>query len=124
MLAKLILTKLENYHCNSQQEYEAALLKIIQEIALLGLWRTKFFEKAVFYGGTALRILYGLDRFSEDLVFSLMSQNLDFSMTQYNQGVMRELQSLGFDVTVEEKRKQHNQLFGQLLLKLIHVNIF
>lgn len=50
-----------------------ALREIMQEIALLGLWRSKFFEKAAFYGGTALRILYGMDRFSEDLDFSLLT---------------------------------------------------
>lgn len=105
MIAEAILRRLDTYKCTSHQEYEGALLEIIQEIALLGLWRAKFFEKAVFYGGTALRILYGLDRFSEDLDFSLIAKSPNFEMAAYNAAVVRELSSLGFDVTVEEKKK-------------------
>lgn len=67
-----IKTMLEKYQCHSEQDYINALKEIFQEIALLGLWRAKFYEKAAFYGGTALRILYGLDRFSEDLDFTLL----------------------------------------------------
>ncbi len=44
---------LGRYSLNSSSDYENALKEIIQEIALLGLWRAKFFEKAAFYGGTA-----------------------------------------------------------------------
>ena len=67
-----IKTMLAKYECHSEQDYINALKEIFQEIALLGLWRSKFYEKAAFYGGTALRILYGLDRFSEDLDFTLL----------------------------------------------------
>ncbi len=105
MISEAVLKRLESYKCSTHQEYEAALLEIIQEIALLGLWRSKFFEEATFYGGTALRILYGLDRFSEDLDFSLLKKEPNFEMKSYHQSVVRELQSLGFDVTVEEKKK-------------------
>jgi predicted nucleotidyltransferase component of viral defense system len=59
---------LEKYQCKSEQDYINAIKEIFQEIALLGLWRAKFFEQAAFYGGSALRILYKLDRFSEDCV--------------------------------------------------------
>jgi predicted nucleotidyltransferase component of viral defense system len=59
---------LKRYVCKSRKDFENALKEIIQEVALLGLWRAKFFDKAAFYGGTALRIVYGLDRFSEDRV--------------------------------------------------------
>lgn len=47
----------------------------MQEIVLCGLSRAGFFKEAAFYGGTALRIFYGLDRFSEDMEFSLMTEN-------------------------------------------------
>lgn len=117
MIAEAILKRLERYKCSSQQEYEAALLEIIQEITLLGLWRSKFFEKGVFYGGTALRILYGLDRFSEDLDFSLMMKAPDFQMDVYTAGVTRELQSLGFEVTVEEKKKTADSAVKSAFIK-------
>ena len=63
---------LEKYHCVTPDDYRNALKEIIQEVALLGLFRGNFFDKAAFYGGSALRIFYGLERFSEDLDFSLM----------------------------------------------------
>ncbi len=57
-------TILRRYKCETRSQYERALKEILQEFALVGLWRAHFFEHAAFYGGTALRILYGLDRFS------------------------------------------------------------
>ncbi len=98
---------LKKYHCVSRNDYENALKEIIQEIALLGLWRTKFFEHAAFYGGTALRILYGLDRFSEDMDFSLLKKNLKFDLKKYNAGIKDELESYGFNVTVQTKQKSN-----------------
>lgn len=83
-----------------------ALKEIFQEIALLGLWRAKFYEKAAFYGGSALRILYGLDRFSEDLDFTLLRKDNQFQLAAYNQAVVDELASFGFDVEVECKNKK------------------
>ncbi|HOO47126.1 MAG TPA: nucleotidyl transferase AbiEii/AbiGii toxin family protein, partial [Deltaproteobacteria bacterium] len=65
-----VIQMLQKYPLNRLEDYTRALREIIQEVALLGLWRGKFFDKAAFYGGTALRILYGLDRFSEDLDFT------------------------------------------------------
>ncbi|NGX42767.1 MAG: hypothetical protein K940chlam7_01054, partial [Chlamydiae bacterium] len=70
---------LQRYKCVTEDDYTNALKEIIQEVALLGLWRAKFFEHAAFYGGTALRILYRLNRFSEDLDFSLLKKNRQFS---------------------------------------------
>ena len=75
-----IKTMLDRYNLKSADDYENVLKEIIQEIALLGLWRAKFFEKAAFYGGTALRLLYGLDRFSEDIDFSLLKPDHNFSV--------------------------------------------
>ena len=59
-MTNTIESLLKNYNPKSKTEYENAIQEIIQEISLLGLWRSKFFEHAAFYGGTALRILYGL----------------------------------------------------------------
>ena len=50
-----IKTMLAKYQCSSEQDYINALKEIFQEIALLGLWRAKFYEKAAFYGGTQPR---------------------------------------------------------------------
>ncbi len=102
---KVILSMLEEYHCVSDVDYENALKEIIQETALIGLWRAKFFEHAAFYGGTALRILYNLNRFSEDLDFSLIRPNEDFELNQYLKAIQGELLAFGFDVTIDMKNK-------------------
>ena len=71
-MSEAIQHMLDRYRVQTRDEYLDALREILQQVALLGLWRGKFFEHAAFYGGTALRILYGLDRYSEDLDFSLL----------------------------------------------------
>lgn len=98
---------LSNYHCASPHDYQNALKEIFQEIALLGLWRAKFFEHAAFYGGSALRILHGMQRFSEDLDFSLLQSNLDFDLSAYNKAIVTELAAFGFKVTMDTKVKSN-----------------
>ncbi len=120
---------LNRYSPNSSTQAIQALREIIQEIALVGLWRSKFFDKAAFYGGTALRIIYGLDRFSEDLDFSLLVADSDFDLNVYNTAVMQELKSFGFDVKVETKIKNIKTQIESALIKanttkeLIHIGL-
>lgn len=98
---------LERYACRTQDDYVNALREILQQLALLGLWRSKFFEHAAFYGGTALRVLHGLDRYSEDLDFSLLKPRADFSLGSYGEALRRELASFGFDVQFETRAKSN-----------------
>ena len=102
---QVLTAMMSRYACKSIADYNNALKEIIQEIALLGLWRSKFFEKAAFYGGTCLRIMYGLDRFSEDLDFSLLKPDKHFTFIKYLKGVQNELAAFGFHTTVETKKK-------------------
>ena len=92
-----------HYDCSSVEDYTRALHEVIQQIALLGLWRAKFFEHAAFYGGSALRILYDLDRFSEDLDFSLLVPDPTFSLSSSFASLERELASFGFSTTITSK---------------------
>jgi predicted nucleotidyltransferase component of viral defense system len=78
-LSELFEEKVEE----NRGQKERALAEILQSIALLGLSRSDFFDKAAFYGGTALRILHSLDRFSEDLDFSLLAPDPSFSLQKY-----------------------------------------
>lgn len=96
---------LEEYKPRNQEEATDALREIMQDIALAGLSRAGFFEKAAFYGGTALRIFYGLDRFSEDLDFSLLAVDPDFSLGKYQDAIVEEFRSLGMQVSIREKQK-------------------
>ncbi len=96
---------LQRYKCTTSADYRNALKEIIQELALFGLWRHKFFEHAAFYGGTALRILHGLNRFSEDLDFSLICPDPAFQLTSYENGIRLELEAFGFTLEVEVQQK-------------------
>lgn len=96
-----IARMLSRYKCQGLNDYINALREILQEIALLGLWRGKFFEKAAFYGGTALRTLYGLDRFSEDLDFSLLESMGDFDLSGYLNFLQKETEGFGFEARFE-----------------------
>jgi predicted nucleotidyltransferase component of viral defense system len=96
---------IQEYEPKTQNDAEQALRQIMQEIALAGLQRSGFFEKAAFYGGTALRIFYGLDRFSEDLDFSLLEPEEGFSLEPFLYGIETEFKALGMKVSVKEKIK-------------------
>ena len=74
---------LQKYHLISNEDYTNALREVMQEIALAGLYRGGFFDKAAFYGGTCLRVFHGLQRFSENLDFSLLQASTDFSLEPY-----------------------------------------
>ena len=106
MFDQKINQMLSRYQLNTVQDHENALKEIIQEVALLGLWRSKFYEKAVFYGGSALRILYGLDRFSEDLDFSLIQPEQNFNIEKHLSSIKTELESWGFEISAEKVKKK------------------
>tara|TARA_Y100000768_G_C23955913_1_gene672766 strand:+ start:868 stop:1752 length:885 start_codon:yes stop_codon:yes gene_type:complete len=113
----IVLDMLEGYQCESSDDYENALKEIMQEIALLGLWRAKFFEHGLFYGGTALRILYKLPRFSEDLDFSLLSCKEDFDLAPYHKAMKTELESFGFSVEITPKNKKNESQVESAFIK-------
>ena len=105
------------YNPKNNLERENAIKEIIQEIALAGLSRGGFFEKAAFYGGTCLRIFYGLDRFSEDLDFALVKKEEDFKFDDYFPRLKREFLSYGIDLNIELKKKSNSSLVQSGFLK-------
>lgn len=104
-MSDLIKQRIKASGAKSVEQELNVLREIIQEIALLGLWRSKFFENAAFYGGTALRILYGLDRFSEYLDFTLKEKDKDFNIEKYGAAIVKELSSYDFEASFEKKQK-------------------
>jgi predicted nucleotidyltransferase component of viral defense system len=114
---EVIARMLDRYESRSVENYVRAIREILQEIALLGLWRSKFFEKAAFYGGTALRILYGIDRYSEDLDFSLLKPMPDFDISRYISALEREVRSFGFEVSVTVREKNTESPVQSAFLK-------
>ena len=101
----IIEQMLSKYEIKNLNDEINALKEIIQEIVLAGLSRGGFFNEAAFYGGTALRIFYKLDRFSEDLDFALLKPNLEFTLEKYFSYIENELQAYGLNLEVNSKSK-------------------
>ena len=104
-MQQILTQMLSKYQIRNIEDKKNAIKEIVQEVVLCGLSRGGFFREVAFYGGTALRIFYGLDRFSEDLDFSLVSQNPNFNLTKYFSYVENETKSLGLNFSVTEKEK-------------------
>jgi len=102
---EIIQTKLLSYQCQTVLEQENALKEIAQEIALLALSRAGFFRVAAFQGGTCLRILYGLERFSEDLDFILEKPDKNFTWKKYIASMQEEFSVYGFSLETTDREK-------------------
>lgn len=113
-----------NRYEKSKISEQTKIREILQQTALLGLERQGFFEKAAFYGGTALRILYGLDRFSEDLDFTLLKPNENFDFTPFLEGMRKELFSFGFNMDVTKKVKNVETSIVSAFLKMNTIELY
>lgn len=94
-----------------------ALYEVMQQIVLCGLYRGGFFNEAAFYGGTCLRIFYGLKRYSEDMDFSLLTKNPDFSLEKYFPAIIEEARLLGRDIVIAKKNKKNFSRVESAFLK-------
>lgn len=101
----IVKQMLQKYDLKDDDNINDALREVMQEIALAALARAGFFDKAAFYGGTCLRIFYDLPRFSEDLDFSLLQTQKDFSFEPYFDTLVAEFNALGFEVDISEREK-------------------
>ena len=101
---------LSRYEIQTKDDYTNALHEVMQQIALAGLYRGGFFNKAAFYGGSCLRIFHQLQRFSEDMDFSLLQPDVHFELDNYFEPITAEFKALGREVVInkKEKKKQTN----------------
>lgn len=113
----IIEQMLSKYEINNVTDEINALKEIIQEIVLAGLSRGNFFDEAAFYGGTCLRIFYNLDRFSEDLDFTLLNKNEKFDLEKYFPYIENELSSYGIMLSVNKKEKKNKSNITSAFLK-------
>ena len=105
------------YNAENLYDRKNAMKEVMQEIVLCGLSRAGFFNKAAFYGGTALRIFYGLDRFSEDLDFSLETPDPEFDLETYVPSLTKEIKSYGLNVEITTKEKTRDSDIHSAFLK-------
>ena len=108
---------IENYNPKNIDDKRNVIKEVMQEIVLCGLSKAGFFNVAAFYGGTALRIFYGLDRFSEDLDFSLLAKDKEFDLSKYFPVLKEVVSSYGLDVDIELKNKTKDSYVQSAFLK-------
>ena len=108
---------LARYQVKTGEQRCQAMHEVMQEIALAGLYRGGFFDKAAFYGGTCLRIFHHLPRFSEDMDFSLINKDLDFNLENYFDAIVAEFTSAGKDVVITKKEKREGVTVESAFLK-------
>ncbi len=96
---------LSRYEIVTKADQRNAVHEVMQEIALAGLYRSGFFEKAAFYGGTCLRIIHNLARFSEDMDFSLLANDTGFDLDSYFPAMIEEFRAAGREVEITKKKK-------------------
>ena len=113
----IIEQMLSKYDIKNTNDEINALKEIIQEIVLSGLSRGNFFNEAAFYGGTALRIFYNLERFSEDLDFALLEPNKDFDISKYFNYIEKELKAYGINLNITTKEKSFDSNITSAFLK-------
>ncbi len=114
---RMIEQMLRQYNTQTPYDKKNIIKEIIQEIVLCGLGRAGFFRTAAFYGGTALRIFYGLDRFSEDLDFSLKTSDSSFDISAFQPVLEKEIRSYGLYFKMEVKEKSFDSDIKSAFLK-------
>lgn len=108
---------LSRYHIKTENDRRNAIHEVMQEITLAGLYRSGFFEKAAFYGGTCLRIFHSMPRFSEDMDFSLVAKSDSFNLEDYFPGIITEFKAMGRDVVIDRKIKRGSGNIESAFLK-------
>lgn len=108
---------LARYEQNTAADRTNAMREVMQDVALAGLHRGGFFDRAAFYGGTCLRIFHGLPRYSEDLDFSLLAPDKDFTLDPYCDSLRQEFEALGFSVEIQPKKKTVDSDIASAFLK-------
>ena len=97
---------LSRYELATEQQKRNAIFEVNQQIILAGLYAGGFFESAAFYGGTCLRIFHGLQRFSEDMDFSLLAPDKNFDFSKYFQPIVDAFALVGREVEITKKDKK------------------
>jgi predicted nucleotidyltransferase component of viral defense system len=113
----IIQQMINKYNSKTLEEKKNAIKEVLQEVVLAGLSKTDFFTHAAFYGGTALRIFYGIDRFSEDLDFSLLVSDFAFDIDKYLKPINDIVKSLGLNFEVSKKEKVRDSNIDSAFIK-------
>jgi len=103
MSEQIVREMLSRYDISDPNIASRALREVLQELVLYSLYQARFFDSVVFYGGTALRIIHGLDRFSEDLDFSVRKEAGNFSFSSFGERIIKGLEEFGIESVFENQ---------------------
>ncbi|MBQ9520753.1 MAG: nucleotidyl transferase AbiEii/AbiGii toxin family protein [Acholeplasmatales bacterium] len=106
MINDSFLSQIKKYNPNTVLDIKNAMKEVLQDIILSGLAKSDFFKKAIFYGGTSLRIFRDLPRFSEDLDFTLIANDIEFDFDNYLLVSKKEIDSLNIECDIYNKEKK------------------
>jgi hypothetical protein len=115
MSLDIIQARLDRERPLSPQHEHNLLCQIMQEVALSSLARAGFFKHAIFHGGTALRIVHGLPRFSEDLDFVLAQTDPNFEWTPFAVALKADFALFGVNLQIDDR--QRSQAVKGLFIK-------
>lgn len=113
----IIQQMINKYNPQTLEEKKHVIKEVLQEVVLAGLAKTDFFTHAAFYGGTALRIFYGMDRFSEDLDFTLLKADNSFDIHKYLKPLSHTINSLGLVFEISKKEKSFKSNIDSAFIK-------
>lgn len=99
----ILKKQIEGFH--TREEKINHLREFLQILILKIIYDTGYFKNLSFVGGTALRILYDLRRFSEDLDFSLM-QKFHFDFQGFSKSIKSYLEGYGLEVEFKTQDKK------------------
>lgn len=116
-MADVFNQMLSRYEVHTKDDERNAIHEVMQQITLAGLFRSGFFDNAAFYGGTCLRIFHKLQRFSEDMDFSLLGNDADFSFENYFDAIQNEFRAMGREVVIRKKTKKTKSQVESAFLK-------
>jgi predicted nucleotidyltransferase component of viral defense system len=105
MNTRIIEDRLKKYGTDSAETALKAIREITQELILFALSTSDFFSHAAFQGGTCLRIVHGLNRFSEDMDFTLKTRDPTFSWQQYLALIGTTLEQYGYSVELQDESR-------------------
>jgi len=116
-MADIFNQMLSRYNIKTKDDRQNAVHEVMQQVCLAGLNRAGFFDKAAFYGGTCLRIFYGMPRFSEDLDFSMTEIDNEFNLETCFEFIKNEFTLLGREVQIQKKEKSQDTQIESAFLK-------
>ena len=103
MLDRVLSARIRDYAPANSVEQENVLQELMQHYVLSSLSRAGLFAEAMFHGGTCLRIVHGMNRFSEDLDFLLKRSDPGFRWQGYLESVRKDCEQEGIPFEVQDK---------------------